>query len=483
MVTSVQAFLERNSKKFPDKIAVIYKNEKLSYKELDTASTQCANALIALGATIGDRVVISTSNKLLEVVFCFGILKAGATEVSIDYSDTTKNCRTITKCVGARFLVVDTPEVGGERFIACDRNFFVDQSKILPLLEREQKSIAFIQYTSGSTGEPKGIVLSHANFIAPLSENEYIKNRKDDVLLLQMPLAYAYGKSILLEYIAAGATIFLEDKIILPQTAFNFIKENSITSLEGPPSFYEMLLKFSNIKKERLDRVRYISIGGGAATIRLVSELRAAQPQAIISNRYGMTETASVVSRIEFNPGMVLDKLGSCGTRAPYIELKIVDEELKEVHGGVEGELLVRGKNVMMGIVDEGSKIMPEFDHGWFRTGDIGKIDEDGYLYINSRKSQIIKSQGYRISPAVIEDVLMKIPAIKNAAVVGVPDEVYGEIVQAFIVKGHDDLTESDILTFCNRHMPSFMIPRVVRFIDNMPLTFSGKVDRGRLSF
>ncbi|MDP2630430.1 MAG: AMP-binding protein [Candidatus Uhrbacteria bacterium] len=480
-MNAIHDYLEVNARRIPEKTAIIYKDEKLSYKELNDQCNQCAHALAVLGVVKGDRVVISTKNKLLEVIFCFGILKVGAVEVAIDAYDFVIAEDAIAQKTNARLIVTDKPIGGRINVITPSRELFFAFDKIPLSVPITPDDIAFIQHTSGSTGLPMGIALSHRNFLIPLELNEYIVRRGQDILFFQMPLAYAYGKSILLEYIAAGATIHLVDKIILPQESFNFFKLNSISATEGPPSFYEMLLRFSNFKKEPLENLTYISIGGGAATERLVKELRNAQPQATISNRYGMTETASVVTRVEFGQNSNPSKFGTCGIEAPYVKVKIVDDSGVEVSRGGSGELIVSGENISLGYITEGMGLKQITQDGWLNTGDIGRMDEDGYFYILSRKSQIIKSQGYRISPALIEEVLLRISGVESVVVVGVAHEIYGEIVKAFIVKNKGPLTESEVISFCSTRLSSFMLPRAIQFIDEMPLTFSGKIDKKRL--
>lgn len=461
MLNSIAGFLEKSAKNSPKKIAVIYKGESFSYKEFDEKCNKIANALIAKGLKKGDKVIVSTKNKLLESLLCFGILKAGAVEIAIDPADITKNADSLMRLTNARFSITDKDNLD---FL------YENHSANPPEVELSRNDMAFIQPTSGSTGAQKNVALTHGNFIAPISENKYVAERSNDTLFLQMPLCYAYSKSVLLEYIAAGATIHLSDKIILPQEAFNFIKTNKITALEGPPSFYEALLRFSNLAKEQLADLKYISIGGGGASPRLVEALGKAQKQAVISNRYGLSETASIVTRIEFRPGEPLKKMGSCGTVAPYAEIKIVD-----------GEILVKGPHVMQGYYGRENDSDASLKDGWLFTGDIGEMDSDGYLFITSRKSQIIKSQGYRISPVAVEEVLMKIAGIESAACVGAPNEIFGEIVKAFIVKNNEALTEIEIASHCNKHLPGFMVPRVIQFIEKMPYTGNGKIDRKSL--
>jgi len=461
MLNSIAGFLERSAKNSPRKTAVIYKGKIFSYKEFDEKCNKIANALIAKGLKKGDKVVVSTKNKLLESLLCFGILKAGAVEIALDPTDTTKNVESTMRLTDARFTISDKDNLD---FL------YEDNSANPPKIEFNQNDIAFIQPTSGSTGAPKNVVLTHGNFIVPISENKYVAERSNDTLFLQMPLCYAYSKSVLLEYVSAGATIHLSDKIILPQEAFKFIKTNKITALEGPPSFYEALLRFSGFAKEELVDLKYISIGGGGASPRLVEALRKAQKQPVISNRYGLSETASVVTRIEFKPGEPLEKIGSCGTVAPYAKIRIVD-----------GEILVKGQNVMQGYYGQKNDSDASLKDGWLFTGDIGEMDSDGYLFITSRKSQIIKSQGYRISPVAVEEVLMKIAGIESAACIGIPNEIFGEIVKALIVRNDEALKEVEIASHCNKHLPGFMVPRVVQFIEKMPYTGNGKIDRKSL--
>ena len=481
MYRSIQDFVTESVTRHPFKTACIYHDEKLTYQEFDEVTNQCANALIERGIKKGDRIVVCTKHRLLEAIFCFGILKAGGVEVALDYMNIALPPEVVFQKANAQLLVGDEVSEDCKNAVKCDQDFFSNMSRTAPDSISRPDDIAFIQYTSGSTGASKAILLSHENFIIPLTENEYIFRRVEDVVLLQMPLSYAYGKSLLLEYITAGATLYFQDKIILPQEVLRCIQKNNITSLEGPPSFYEMLLRFSSLKTERLQSIRYISIGGGAASNRLISALRDAQPQAILSNRYGLAETASVVTRVEFLPGDGINKFGSCGVAAGYVKIQIVDEARQPVSPGEIGELLVKGANVMRGYMDECSSKLYEIDE-WFSTGDLARQDEDGYYFIHSRKTEMIKSQGYRISPALIEEILMTIEGIQSVAVVGVPHEIYGEIVKAFVVRKDERLVESAIVSFCAKRLPGFMIQRALEFIDKMPLTFSGKNDKIKLS-
>jgi len=341
--------------------------------------------------------------------------------------------------------------------------------------------LAALLYTSGSTGTPKGVMLTHLNMVsAARSIISYLKNRPEDVILNVLPLSFGYGLYQVLMAARFGGTVVLEPSLAYPHAVLSRLVEERATGLPLVPTMAALLLAM-DLGKYDLSSLRYITSAGAALPVEHLEGLRRAAAQAKIYVMYGLTECA----RVTYLPPDQLDRRPtSVGRGMPNQEVAVVDGNGRRVAPGETGELLVRGSHVMRGYWE-----MPEATRQALRpgpfddpqpvlwTGDLFRVDEEGYLYFVARKDDIIKSRGEKVSPKEVEDALYRHPGVAEAAVLGVPDAVLGEAIHAFVVlrPGHE-LSHQELLRHAAEQLEDFMVPRYIEFRDALPKSDNGKI-------
>jgi amino acid adenylation domain-containing protein len=503
-------FLEKSAEKFPDKIALVCQGERLTYQQIDSSANRLAKGLKDSGVERGDRVAIFLENSVESVLSIFGILKADAVFVVIN--PTTKkdkltyilnNCR-----VKALITSPDKPDLLKEVLQKTDSVKSVilagkQESEVKMLLPDKRVSyfdkvlssypdnplrnknidldLASIIYTSGTTGNPKGVMLSHLNMVsAANSITQYLENTSDDVILNVLPLSFDYGLYQILMGFKIGGRVILEKSFLYPYVIVDLMLKEKVTGFPGVPTIFAILLQLEDLKKQNFDSLRYITNTAAALPVAFIKKIRETFPKAKLYSMYGLTEC----KRVSYLPPEELDRRpNSIGKGMPNEEVYIVDENRQKVEQGEVGELVVRGSNVMLGyweLPEETSKVLNPGPLPWERilfTGDLFKMDEEGFLYFIGRKDDIIKCRGEKVSPKEIENVLYNLEGVLEAAVVGVPDEILGQAIKAFVVlKEGIILSENDILRYCQKNLEDFMIPKYIELVDTLPKTESGKI-------
>lgn len=510
----VNHFLENSAVKHPDKIALITKQGRYSYGEVDQMANKIAHALIAEGVEKGDRVAIFLDNSLDAVVSLFGVLKSGGIFLMINPTTKTEkltyilnNCRAAA-CIGSqgKLTVIseacnNTPSLRNA-FLTGDnrlshhelhkKSFYL--SEILsssnghqPVLRTIDADLATIIYTSGSTGNPKGVMMAHFNMVsAANSITTYLENVPDDIILNVLPISFDYGLYQILMGFKMGATVVLEKSFLYPYKVIDIILKEKVTGFPIVPTISAILLQMEDIKKHNFERLRYISNTAAALPVAHIQKLREFFPTTTIYSMYGLTEC----KRVSYLPPDQLDsRPTSVGKGMPNEEVYIVDEDGSRVGPGVVGELVVRGSNVMRGYWEMPEETAKRLRPGQYPgemvlyTGDLFRMDEEGYLYFVSRKDDIIKSRGEKVSPKEIENVLYEIDDVVEAAVVGIEDTVLGQAIKAFVVlKEGSQLKEKDVIRFCAQHLEDFMVPKYVEFRNTLPKTDTGKIKKTGLA-
>ena len=532
----VNNFLEESTKKYSEKIALIVSEGRFTYREVDEMANKVSQALLAEGLEKGDRAVIFMDNSVDAVVSLFGVLKAGGVFVMVN--PTTKaekltyllnNCRASALISSLGKLPVIKEACKGATslrriYLGGDKIAYQEAlpKKTLSLMELFScnhghppsssiidMDLASIIYTSGSTGHPKGVMMSHLNMVsAANSITQYLENSSDDIILNVLPLSFDYGLYQVLMGFKMGATVILERTFLYPYRVIDIMMKEKVTGFPIVPVISAILLQMEDIKRHNFDHLRYITNTAAALPVSHIQKLRAVFPKARIYSMYGLTEC----KRVSYLPPDQIDiRPNSVGKAMPNVEIHIVDETGNPVGPGVIGELIVNGPNVMKGyweMPEETAKRLRPFlkpvhqlttsppsekeskggfDQGFsgetaLYTGDLFKMDEDGYLYFAARKDDIIKSRGEKVSPREIENILYEIDGIVEAAVIGVPDPVLGEAIKALIVlKDGVNLSEKDILRYCSQHVEDFMVPTHVEFRKELPKTSTGKVKKTEL--
>ncbi len=348
--------------------------------------------------------------------------------------------------------------------------------------DTEPNDVATVVFTSGSTAEKKGVIISHRNLMANTrSIVQYLHLNANDRVLVTLPLHYCYGASLMHTHLYVGGSMVLFEANFLGAVP-NYIDRFSCTGFSGVPSTYQILLSKSDFLDRKMPSLRYMTQAGGKLENPYIERIVRAFPQKEFFVMYGATEATARMSYLP--PELALTKLGSIGKGIPGVELKVLSGDGKEVRPGQVGEIVARGENVMQGYYQDDQGTATVLKEGAYFTGDLATVDEDGYIYIVGRCRQIIKSAGYRISPYEIENRICGIDGVGQCIVLGIPDEIMGEAVTAIIRPNpnvnHQSLREN-VMKACKRDLASYKSPKHLLFIPELPLNASNKVDRMEL--
>jgi acyl-CoA synthetase (AMP-forming)/AMP-acid ligase II len=393
--------------------------------------------------------------------------------------------KVLEECPSLRFVFHDgelgsAPDLAGLGFRFFAEIFEKEKGGApKPLMGRDD--LAQIIYTSGTTAEPKGVMLTHRNLFANTeSIIQYLELTHDDKVMVVLPFYYSYGNSLLLTHVACGGTLVIDNRFAYPEKVLERMKEEAVTGFSGVPSTFAILVHRAGLKNHELPALRYLTQAGGPMSPALARELKEALPNARIFIMYGQTEASARLSYLD--PAELLTRTGSIGKAIPGVELTVKNEEGEEVGVGEVGEIIARGDNIMKGYWLNPALTEEAVREDGLHTGDLARRDEDGYLYIVSRKSDMIKSGAHRISPKEIEEVIMEDGRIHEVAVVGEPDPIMGETIKALVVaKPGQEVSTRDIGRICARHLPAYKVPKKVEFRENLPKTASGKLKRQAL--
>ncbi|GAP10759.1 acyl-CoA synthetase [Bellilinea caldifistulae] len=511
----VQEFLEKSADRIPEKVALVCGDERLTYAEIEDRANRIANGLRFNGIQRGDRVALFMQNSVELVIGIFAILKCDAVFVVINATTKTDKLVYILNNCGVSALVVSPHQkipIEEMRASCPSIKFFVVIAKEGELLDQPTTEpttacfsweqflktypptrlparnidldLACLIYTSGSTGEPKGVMSDHSNIIfAVNSITSYIGNTEDDVVINVLPLSFDYGLYQLLMVFSFGGRLVLEKGFSFPAQILNLIEKEKVTGFPGVPTIFSMLVNM-DLDDYDLSSLRYMTNTAAALPPAHILKIRDTFPHVRLYSMYGLTET----KRTLYLPPSYLDtKPDSVGIAIPGTEVWIEDERGNRLGAGEVGELVVRGRHVMRGYWGDEELTAQRFRPGRIPgerlcyTGDLFKMDEEGFFYFVARKDDVIKSRGEKVSPKEVENVLYKIEGVHEVAVIGVEDALLGQAIKAFIVKNNSSLTETDVLRFCRNHLEDFMIPKIVQFVDELPKTSSGKIKKTEL--
>jgi long-chain acyl-CoA synthetase len=502
--------LENSSKNFPNKEALVSKDKRFTYSQLQRMVNQLSAALTKEGIRKGHRVVILLRNTFEVVIAYFAILKIGAIEVTLDVTtdspeDITykfKDCQP-EALITNRLYINLVPEALS-KVPSLKIAFFTEEPKALKsfkqkciLLEEifksqepkdiktdaKKRDLAVIAYTSGTTGLPKGIMLTHENLISA-AESMSMVYHKDRTLLL-VPFQHTFGKAVVNSRFLKGATIILTENVAFPAEVLKLVQKSKATSIVSSPTVYRMLLEALKEKRKyyNFDKLEYIVTGGAKLPKEIFIEYWKLFPSLCIQSGYGLTEIGGKASGICFmRKPRNTHKLTCCGKVINGHERKIVNEKGIKVAAGEIGEIIFKGPSVMKGYWRNQEETKKVIKDGWLYTGDLGKIDEEGDLYIIDRKKDIIKSGGVLISPKEIEIVIDSHPHVKESAVIGIDDELMGEKIKVFVVlKPGKRTKEEEIREFCSKKFTPIKIPSVIEFCSSLPKSTLDKVKKMEL--
>ena len=503
----IHRFLEDNVEKFPYKDALIYFGGRLTYIELEKAANRLSNRLIENGIKPGDRVGILIEPLINYAIAYFAILKAGAIAVGLNTQGTARNFKSILRDCEVSGLIIQNrliqalneihADIPSLKYVIGDGGCDGLTGKLRseswlaiqmtgdhkrPNIEQKPESPAQIIYTSGTTGDPKGVTLSHNNLTANTdSIVQYLHLEHEDKVMAILPFFYSYGNSLLLTHMRVGGSIVMDTRFAYPNVVLDVMSQERVTGFSGVPSTFAILMHKSNIHNYRFEHLRYITQAGGPMTPALTEKIMKAMPHLKIYIMYGQTEASARLSYLE--PDMLLKKLGSIGKAIPGVTLTVKNDQGNVCKTGEVGEIVAAGDNIMLGYWKKPGETAQVVKADGLHTGDLAKTDDEGYLYIVSRKSDMIKSGAHRISPKEIDEILAEHEAVQESAVVGVPDEILGEALKAVIVlRQGAKATVRDMLKHCRANLPAFKVPKYIEFRDSLPKTSSGKIRRHLLT-
>jgi long-chain acyl-CoA synthetase len=491
----VDEFLENSARSFPEKTALVAAERRFTYSDLEKQSNRLARSFVSRGVARGDRIVIHLENSAEAVVAIFATLKAGAVFVMAHPSAKPERIGYLMKNCGASTLVTSALNLGPiqasletqPKAIFVDREILTETGMSSAPLPKHSidADLAAVIYTSGSTGKPKGVMLTHLNIrTAAESIIAYLENHSGDTILNVLPISQGYGLYQVLTAFKTGATVILERSFAYPMSILNAIAREGVTGFPLIPTIAAMLPQSAGGEFD-FSRLRYISSAGAALPLNHIAKLRRMFPHTKLFSMYGLTEC----QRVSYLPPDEIDsRPGSVGRGMPNEEVLIVDEHGRRVPPGVVGELVIRGSHVMKGywgMPDETNRALKPHTFPWenaLYSGDLFRADEEGYLYFVGRKDDIFKTRGQKVSPREIEEVLYALPGVREAAVIGIPDDMLGAAVKAVLVLEPGVLvSKNEVMRHCALRLENFMLPQFVEIREEMPRTPSGKIAKSEL--
>lgn len=478
--------LQRFVKETPDATALVFEGKRWSYKEMYEGALKIASYLAERGFGKGDIVAQYMLNSDYFMFVYYGVQLSGATVMPVNTKLAAPEVAYIFEHSQARGLIFDerlssTVEAVGAKFeLQLNRenvaSIVAGEQAAYEAPEIEREDVAVVMYTSGTTGKPKGVMLSHDN-IGQTAEiwSESMNMTANDRMFICTPLFHCAGSHVFaVPTHSVGGAVIVEEAFSPDQTLGQLVATEA-TIFFGVPAMYTILLSKPELANYSFDHLRLFCYGAAPMPYELVKRLKDTFPKVAVQNLYGQTENTPATSSLLDDAALV--KIGSVGKPLARTEVKLVDPNGEEVPVGEVGEICVKGPQVMQGYLRAPEETAKTVVDGWLYSGDLGKFDEEGYLYIVDRKKDMIIRGGENIYPIEVEEVLYQMPEVLEAAVVGVPHEVYGEVPKAFVVpKEGVTLTEEDVLAFCKDRLAKYKLPYEVDFMEELPRNASGKV-------
>jgi len=514
--------LRRGAAISPDMTAITHGKRSITYHDLLTAADKLGRSLQSDDLPPDSRVAVLCENSVEYVIFFFAALRAGFVVVPLDTSLKPDKLQYILDDCQAKILLIQAkyarflPEMisadSGVERIVCDKELNLDTvatpidglAKILneatsvefdeliadidtigPLKNLRHDNIpdcprelTAIFYTSGSTGTPKGVMLSHRNLLSnTVATVEYLKLTQDDAIMCILPLYYIYGNSLLLTHLLIGARVVIDNRFAFPQVILQTMAEEKVTGFSGVPSNFMILLNLATFDSKQLPDLRYLTQAGGAMAPEVIRKLMAAFPNKEIFIMYGQTEASPRVTWLP--PDKLKEKVGSIGIPVPGVDVRVAGESAMEMPVGDIGEIVVSGDCVMLGYWNQPDEQTQVLRNGRLFTGDLARRDEDGYIYVVSRKKEIIKAGGNRVSAKEIEERILENDKVLEVAVFGVEDEVLGEAIKAVMVlKESQSASIKEIQEHVALKLARHKIPKYIDFVESLPKYQSGKVNK-----
>lgn len=477
-------FLE-NSKDL-EKNLVLGRYETISYRELYKKVIGLASYLHKkIGS--GKNVVIISDNSVFFIISYLAVIKSNNICIPLNPNINKESLDKILQLCQPGLIFCQKKRLGkleGKEIETVDEESYSDfkgNGAELSVSENED-AIAEIIFTSGSTGDPQGVMLSHKN----LTENTksilaYLKLNKEDVMEVVLPFFYCYGLSLLHTHLRVGASIVLNNEFIFFNRLFEDIQKYKCTGFAGVPSHFQLLLRKSRLKEQNFSSLKYVTQAGGKLPDIFIKEFTEAFPEIRFYVMYGQTEATARLAYLE--PEKLQEKLGSLGKAIPNVKLEVLNREGKIVKPGEVGEIVASGDNIMKGYLKNEEETKKVLREGRLYTGDLARVDEEGYIYLVGREKEIIKVGGFRVSPKEVEDVISQIKGVMDCTVTMVEDEILGEALKAYVVLDGNSTTDKEIKSYCSQRLQTYKVPKIIEFINNIPVNAVGKKITGKIYY
>jgi len=494
--TTIPYLLKRAAFKHPDKEAIVSDKGRWTYAQWEANANKRARALAGREIKKGDRVatIFLNGNEVLETYLA--LMKLGAVIVPLNVRLAPGELQYIIEHSGASSIILSDEFESPIREIKNDlqnvKQYFMSggdvKEDMIPLEDiyhgepdrdlseaLDGDDMACILYTAGTTGRPKGVLLSHRNCVWGAVNIAFNVNLEPEYrVLLVFPLYHAAAFIILIGNLFLGCTNVIL-KTFDPRRVMELIGEEKINRMTFPPTVWNFILQLPDLEKYDTLSVRAISSGAESMPLETKKKLLDLFPNGALGETYGMTESSATITTLD--PKDVMRKMASVGKPFVNVEIRLVDDEGNDVPVGEVGEILARGPNIMEGYYKEPEATARTLKDGWLYTGDLGKLDAEGFLYIVDRKKDMIITGGENIFPREIEEVLYVHPKILEAAIIGLPDPDWGEKVHAVIaLKEGENLTGQEVIDYCKSRIAGFKKPKSVEFVDKLPRSAAGKV-------
>jgi long-chain acyl-CoA synthetase len=487
---NVSHFIERAAKLFPEKTAIVFEDRQIAYRQLNETVNRLANAFLGNGVGIGDRIALHLPN-IPEFAVCYlAAQKIGAMAVSVSPMLTAKELAYILQDSGAvlactteellpNLPLSECPELrqvlvceGGGQGHPTIAQWLEKASGELRAADLDRNTPAALLYTSGTTGFPKGAILSHGNVVSNIYTTAHHAGfTPEDRMSLFLPAFHVFGQNFVMNATFLSCATLVMYRRFEPDKVLASIGRDRVTMFFAVPTIYINLLNM-DLSAYDLSSIRY-DFSAAATMPKEISTRWTERFGRRVYEGYGLTECSPFAC---YNHDFV-HKFGSVGTPVENVEIKILDEDDSEVAPGTWGEIGIKGPGVMQGYWKRPEETAAALRNGWLHSGDTGTLDDDGYVYIVDRVKDMVNVAGFKVYPAEIEQVLYRHPAVQELAIFGVPHEQKGEIVKAAVVlqKGKS-VTREEILSFCRENMASYKVPTEIAFVDELPKSATGKI-------
>jgi acyl-CoA synthetase (AMP-forming)/AMP-acid ligase II len=509
-ICTLRTMLTRNQQLNPDKTALIEGERRCTFKDFADRTYRMGNALLELGLQRGDRVAILSRNSMENAESYFSIPNAGLVMVMLNFRLAEPELLMVLGDAQASALMVNEeflPQIEAikeklrfiEHYIfigdkaGCPEGWhhyetLIEQSlPHEPAVEISEDDLAALMYTSGTTGSPKGCMVTHRNlYHVGRSMAREMKMNREDVGIIPTPLFHASGHVVFMNSVYSGAPSIIMTKWDV-ERFMGLVEKYKVTTgvLATPMLLY--LVDHPHTERYNLSSLKNILFAGAPVTP-VIFKKAIERFGNIFIHGFGTTETVGTVCLLkteEVADALAsgrIEILSSCGRSYTDMQVQVVDENDAPVSAGVEGEISVRGLGVTLGYWNKERETRAAYKNGWFRTGDLGRMDEQGFMYVVGRKKDMIITGGENVFPAEVENILYKHPAVSQAAVVGLMHAKWGESVTAVVVKKADlDVTEDEIRSFCRKEVAGYKVPKSVFFVDNLPMSATGKLLKDKL--